>query len=205
MKLVRLCVVTLTFIVFGTVLSYADKVDPRIGVGEPACQETDQIVTSNTFTVSTDNNGGGQFFFCNQSGQNWQNMYFFAQTSISPSDVVCDPGAFVMCQAFTSNLAPGYLYIEFAGVVGIPAPPLCPNGCPGVPNNEQFFVNFNCGDFEGCSPWPANLPFSVVANSNGLPLPVPEPASAALIGTSIVSGCAIKFRRRRFARRTLLS
>lgn len=199
MKMVRLFLVTVAFVVFGTALSYANTYDPRIGVGEPSCQEGDQIVTSNTFSATTDGNGGGQFFFCNESGSNWQNLYFLAQTNIAPTDVTCDPGAFVFCTAFTNPAAPGFLYIEFAGVAGV-APPICPNACPGVPNNEEFFVDFNCNGLQGCFPWTPNLQFTAVANSNGIPLPAPEPATAAFIATSLVTGGAIKLRRR-FAKR----
>lgn len=213
MKLTRLLLVTMVLVVFGSALSYADTYDPRIGVGEPSCQGSDQIVTSNTFSATTDGNGGGQFFFCNESGNDWQNLYFFANVgtlsdgvtpTITPAEVTCDPGAFVFCQAFTNPAAPpGFLYIEFAGVAGI-APPICPNACPGVPNNEEFFVDFNCDGVQGCNPWIPNLQFTAVANSNGVPIPAPEPASMAFIATSLVTAGAIKLRRR-FSKRPFLS
>jgi hypothetical protein len=145
------------------------------------------------------------FSFCNNSGQSWTNLVIAIHTdpSITSADVTCpsyspgtDPNntadlAFSTCIVF--NPSPGNLDIVLEGTLNFGMPPVF----LGIPNGDEFVIDFNCpkGDCAGPEDWPLGTVAEGFPNFNPSdPLPtVPEPASLMLLA----SGLAVVWRRKR--------
>jgi hypothetical protein len=198
--MVKRLLILLFMVTAGTLLASANT-DPRIVISEPACQEGDTVVgpeqLTSGFALSTIN-GGGTFHFCNQTGVDWTSLIIAIRTTVPASTIDCpsasptDPLnnahlAFSTCQIFPTGPEPGVFYASFFGTR---APnPFFPgdNGFLGVPNTERFTIDLDCHEFLGCDPWPNDSVFVGVPNNLAIPH-VPEPASAALVGTALVAG-----------------
>jgi hypothetical protein len=175
----------------------------RIQVSEPACNPNDVSIGAtalqNGFNAIGPINGGGSFSFCNNTGQSWTNLVIAIHTdpSITQQDVTCpgynpqtDPNnmaglAFSTCVIY--NPSPGNLDIVLEGVLDFAGmPPVF----PGIPNGDEFTIDFNCdkGECVGPQDWPTDTVAEGFPNYNLTdPLPtVPEPASILLLGSGLV-------------------
>jgi hypothetical protein len=183
----------------------------RIQVSEPACTPNDISIGAtalqNGFNAIGPINGGGSFSFCNNTGQSWTDLVIAIHTdpSITSGDVTCpmyspqtDPNntaglAFSTCIVY--NPSPGNLDVVLFGTANVGMPPVF----LGIPNGDEFTIDFNCDLDEGQCQSPQDWPPGTVAE--GFPnynltttLPtVPEPASIMLLAT----GLAVVWRRRR--------
>jgi hypothetical protein len=163
----------------------------RIQISEPQCTSTDVDVLPsalNNFGPFVPINGGGQFGFCNKTGEDWTSILIAVRTTVSIDNIVCDPGAFLACIKATTPDAPGVDYLYFLGTIG--QPPIIP--FYGVRNNERFTVNLDCAPGDICSTppdWPQGTTFFGYGNfqiNSPLPVPpVPEPASVVLLAAGL--------------------
>ncbi len=177
----------------------------RIQISEPPCTPNDTDVPAsaiNNFGPFVPINGGGQFGFCNKTGQDWTSILIAIRTSLDISQIECVPGAFLACIKSTTPAAPGVDYLYFLGTPGNPQ-----FGIPffGVKNNERFTVNLDCAPGDICLDpplWPddtviygyGNIP--ITAPFPIPPASTPEPATLALLSTGLAAGI---WRRKRSA------
>ena len=183
--------VALCFLIVAIVAvpAHAD-LDPGFGLGDPNCSSVPQgaNVTSVTgpFYV-TPVNGGGVFYFCNQSGTLWTQFDVvvpIVPNVITASTVTCTvdgfPRPFGPC--FVSTIG------NFVDIFFSPNNSTFNGQACGIPNDFFLYVDLNCNNIPNCQPWPANSP-TITLNPNGTPgsaiafSPVPEPTSLLLLGT----------------------
>ncbi len=154
-----------------TILLKGDPTDPT-------------IVKGTSFPFLTDNAGGGDFIFQNESGQDWLKLTVTALLSSSTVAITCGPGPFDTC-TISNHAAPGgFLYTILFG----------PVASGGITNGEIFSIDLNNSgvDPNGSGDWPPKERFSAQAN-------VPEPSAIflVLVGTSLVAG-VFRYRRKPF-------
>ena len=146
------------------------------------------VVVNNNFTFGTDNFGGGDFTFQNESGSNWQSLLFTATLS-ADTPIVCGPGPFVTCTVTaTQQSTNDYLYSILMGPTQ--------NG-GGVANGQIFSIDLNDEgtDPGGSGSWGADTGFKAAANVT----PEPSTIALALLGLAGFAGWR-KFHRKSFAR-----
>jgi hypothetical protein len=129
-------------------------------------------VTSNTFGFGSDANGGGDYAFTNDSGQNWTRLDFIF--SLPQLEVItCQTDLYATCTQTTTNTPNGVMYdLIMSGQM-----------TPGdaIDATTSFSINLNNGGSttaDGGS-WPVDTDFTALAN-------VPEPASVALGGLGLL-------------------
>jgi hypothetical protein len=169
----------------------------RIQISEPQCQPGDTDVFAsplNNFGPIQPVNGGGEFGFCNRTGQDWTSILIAVQTTVPLANIVCDPSnAFLACLKATSPDVPNLDYLYFVGLAENPPFPFV-----GIRNNERFTISLDCDPSApgGCSTppdWPEGTTFWGYGNfplgQQPLPNPLstPEPASLALLGAGIAA------------------
>ncbi len=181
-------VLALTAILFCTAAARADVVDPRIeGSGSP-CTGSDTDVFSPNFIFTADASGGGIFGFCNKSSVDWTTLELITSGFTSAQITCIAVDIFTNC--LKTDLGGGLVSLYFSGGIGVP------QGQPEGPFHHVVFdlncpvTTFNTSN-SACLPWNPNQSFDVAANT---PPPVPEPATAILIGSSALAALV---RRRR--------
>lgn len=170
----------------------AAGVSPSIIVnGDPPL--TFEIITNNSFAFGSDPSGGGDFGFTNDTGQTWTRLDILV-TLPTFETITCGSMAFITCTVTTTTPA-GASPASYDLIFG-------PNPSGGIANGQNFTINLNDNGITNTDPagpgsWGPDTDFAVLAN-------VPEPASIALAGLSLLLlGCG-RFFVRRFRSKALL-
>jgi len=134
------------------------------------------VITSTSFSFTTDPFGGGFFSFQNESGSDWHSLLLTAEAPAIDGSPTISPGPFVTnTTVSTTPVGSDILYqIRFG-----------PTTTGGIPNGTIFSINLdNSGsDPNGAGDWVSNKTFTADAN-------VPEPASSLLFlaGGLLIAG-----------------
>jgi hypothetical protein len=146
------------------------------------------IITSDSFTLSANQFGGGVFTFQNESGGSWQSLEFTATLPLFTT-ITCGPGPFETCTIAQSPVGNNVLYDILFGPAS--------NG-GGIKEGEIFSINLNDAgdDPNGVGSWGAGTTLSAEANTVNA---APEPSALLLLASGGLLAGVFARRRRRTA------
>lgn len=177
---------------------------PTIIIGDPSCNTWNSnlgplisVTSSNTFSVTSNQLGGGYFGICNNTGTIWNFVDMkFLTTTIQPGDIDCSTSVFGACTVTAFN---GGIDLLFS----TPPNTNCQGDSCGIPKDQLMTVDLNTG---GCIPknpgdcsnndgdWPSGLTFYAGTNQDAV-IPTPEPTTFAMLGVGLLG--VWQYRRRR--------
>jgi hypothetical protein len=197
----RWAVLVVAFVIGCSLSAFAG---PGIVIGDPSCNTWNtangpliNVSTANSFSLTTNQIGGGYFGVCNQSGQQWNFVDFKFLADLQPGDITCDGSdVFQNCSitAFTGGI--DILFFNPPGTN-------CNGDNCGIPKDQLMTINLNKN---GCIPtarnscsnndgdWPSFLTIFGGTNQSAV-IPTPEPTTMALLGAGLIA--VVRFRRRK--------
>lgn len=158
----------------------AEPIDPQISIGDPG---SGTLLNSDTWTFSSDANGGGTFDFTNDTRQLWASLDFIV-TLPTGDTITCSSTIYSAC-SFTESGSPSAATAVYD--VGFENAVTSPGIVPG----ESFTVNLNDVPSVDHGGWGADTSIEGIAN-----LDVPEPASWLLAAAGLLVGVLVIRQRR---------
>jgi len=184
--------------------AWSDPIDPFIGLDDPTCPESGICVGTQ---FSSNGNGGGTFFFENQTGSMITELQFQAEvTSFNSDSFNCDSVFFLHC-SFTPTNLDNHDVLLTVDFFGVNSEPEAPEGCDseagefeGIPifdaaceNQGVVAITLNNlvdGQFnlnpEGSGGWNAFAPDGQSVNFTTTVVAAPEPSTTIPLAIGLI-------------------